>query len=380
MKKTTILLFLCLGLSSIYAQNASSITNLQTPSLNETSGLIFYNNSLITHTDSGGAAELYEINTSTGTITRTVTVNNATNGDWEDIAQDATHIYIGDIGNNSGNRTDLKIYKISKADYNGTDNTAVAEIISFSYANQTNFTESVNNNNWDAEALISFNDKLLIFTKNWANNMTNVYSIPKTSGVHSAVLESTYNTNGLVTGASVSPDGNVIFLTGYSNSAAPFMFTLHNIPNSSYDVFSGTVSPKITNIVPLGNQIEAIALYEVTPTQYKLYLSNEKYLTYIGPIPFTFPAKLWNITINSSTLEISNHPSNLTLTLFPNPVENVLKLSKKVDEIIIYDTSGRIIYKQYSVDELTLKSLKTGIYTVQIKLDDSSISRKIIKK
>jgi hypothetical protein len=135
----------------------------------------FCNNNIITHNDSGGQANLYEINASTGAL-RTVAITNATNVDWE-YAQDASYIYIGDIGNNFGNRTDLKIYKISK-DYDD-DDTAAAEIISYSYTNQLDFTPKLNNTNWDAEGLISYGDKLLIFSKNWADNKVDVYSIQK---------------------------------------------------------------------------------------------------------------------------------------------------------------------------------------------------------
>jgi hypothetical protein len=57
----------------------------------------------------------------------------------------------------------LKIYKISKEDYDDADDTAAAEIIS--YINQLDFTPKLNNTNWDAEGLISYGDKLLIFSK-----------------------------------------------------------------------------------------------------------------------------------------------------------------------------------------------------------------------
>src|SRR5690606_14700262 len=109
MKQIAPLLLLWFGILSASAQIAKDVSALETPALDETSGLLFYNNTFITHTDSGGKAELYEVNPTTGAITRTVEITNATNGDWEDIAQDSTHIYIGDIGNNSGDRTDLKI-------------------------------------------------------------------------------------------------------------------------------------------------------------------------------------------------------------------------------------------------------------------------------
>lgn len=381
MKNIFSIVILLLGVHNMESQTGTSITNLQTPNLDETSGLLFYNNKLLTFNDSGGQAALYEINSSNGTISRTVTISNATNVDWEDIAQDASYIYIGDIGNNNGNRTDLKIYKISKSDFDDTDNIATAEIISYSYANQTSFTSLPNNNNWDSEGLISYGDKLLIFTKNWANNMVNVYSVPKISGSYSAPLESTYNTNGLITGAEISPAEDVIYLTGYSSSQAPFMYTIHNIPNSSLDIFSGIVSPKITNIVPLGNQVEAVSLFEITPTKHRLYISNEKYTFSSGPISFTFPAKLWLIEINAATLSNSSFlESGKTIQLYPNPFEGKLKINKIVDEIEVFDISGRKIIKRENVDELELEQLKSGHYIACIKIDAIWYFKNIVKQ
>ena len=103
--------FFCISLQA-QIENITEKYNLPN-SISETSGLLFYNGKLITHNDSGDAANLYELDTIRGNITRTITISNATNSDWEDITQDDTHIYIGDFGNNSnGNRQDLKIYKI----------------------------------------------------------------------------------------------------------------------------------------------------------------------------------------------------------------------------------------------------------------------------
>ena len=63
MKYVLTLLFLFFGLLTIKSQTATAITNLQSPDLDENSGLIFYNNNIITFNDSGGEANLYEINT-----------------------------------------------------------------------------------------------------------------------------------------------------------------------------------------------------------------------------------------------------------------------------------------------------------------------------
>ena len=382
MKYVLTLIFLFFGLLTIKSQTATEITNLQTPDLDENSGLIFYNNNIITFNDSGGEANLYEINANTGNITRTVTITNATNVDWEDITQDASYIYIGDIGNNNGNRTDLKIYKIAKNDYNGSDDIAVAEIISYSYADQLDFTSNPNNTNWDAEGLISYSDQLLIFSKNWVDNRVNVYSIPKTNGTYSALLKSSYNTNGLITSAEISLNENIIYLIGYSSSQAPFMYTIHGIPNNSLDIFSGVISEKISNIVPLGNQVEAIALFEITPNQHRLYISNEKFIFSYEDITIIFPPKLWLIEIDAETvtLDVPDITSDLTLTIFPNPFDKTLKLSERVDEIIIFDLLGRILAKQQYVKKLSLENLNPGHYIAYIKINNSIIIKQLIKK
>lgn len=132
--------------------------------LKETSGLVFYDNRLITHNDSGNLPNLYEIDSISGNITRTVSISNASNVDWEDIAQDEDYLYIADIGNNNGTRTDLKIYRVLKTDYENS-NSVEADIINYSYADQDDFTHNPNNTNWDAESLVVWEDKLYIFKK-----------------------------------------------------------------------------------------------------------------------------------------------------------------------------------------------------------------------
>ena len=71
--------------------------------------------------------------------------------------------------------------------------------------------------------------------------MVNVYSIPKISGSYSAQFVSTYNTNGLITGADISFNEDVIYLTGYSSSQAPlcilYTIFLHQIWIFSLEMF-----------------------------------------------------------------------------------------------------------------------------------------------
>ena len=87
------------------------------------------------------------------------------NIDWEDLSKDYNHLYIGDFGNNLGNRVDLNIIKINITDFISSNNFEI-ENISFSYSDQTNFNNSIYNHNYDAEAIIATEYHLYIFTKN----------------------------------------------------------------------------------------------------------------------------------------------------------------------------------------------------------------------
>lgn len=181
MKKFTSLFLILLCSFSLQAQIENITEKYNLPdAVSETSGLLFFNGKLITHNDSGDAANLYELDTITGNVARTINITNATNVDWEDITQDNTYIYIGDFGNNSnGNRQDLKIYRVLKSDY--LNNTSItSETITFSYEDQTDFTSQPNNTNFDAEAISIYKNQLVIFTKNWKDNTVNAYTIPKT--------------------------------------------------------------------------------------------------------------------------------------------------------------------------------------------------------
>ena len=210
--KTLLLPALILLPFSGFCQQVDLVTTLS-DSLIETSGLILLDDRLITHNDSGGESALYEIDTTSGNISRKVIIDNATNVDWKDLCYDNTHIYIADFGNNSGSRTNLRVYRVNISDYLSTPNDTIsADTIFFNYADQVDFTPTSLMTNYDAEGLISWNDSLYIFTKNWGNQWTNVYALPKTPGNYSLLRKGSINVEGFVTAASFNADSNSIIL------------------------------------------------------------------------------------------------------------------------------------------------------------------------
>jgi hypothetical protein len=80
----------------------------------ETSGLILWNGYLWTHNDNTDN-NIYCLDIANGSLIKSYHLETVKNNDWEEISQDENYIYIGDFGNNRGDRQDLKIVRIEKS-------------------------------------------------------------------------------------------------------------------------------------------------------------------------------------------------------------------------------------------------------------------------
>lgn len=188
--------------------------------IKETSGLLFFNGQLWTLNDSGNQPEIYQIDSTNGSVLRTVAISNSVNTDWESMAQDDSNVYIGDFGNNAGNRTNLRIVKITKNEIlNPENDTVKATYIYFVYPDQTHFPIAFNNNNFDCEAFIFHDDSLHLFSKDWLDQQTRHYVIPAEPGRYKARLIETFQADGLITDASINEKGTIVLL-GYKNTVA----------------------------------------------------------------------------------------------------------------------------------------------------------------
>lgn len=252
----------------------------------ETSGLVFYNEKLWTHNDSGGEAILYGIDTSTHEIVSRVVVSNAINVDWEEITTDKEYLYIGDFGNNRGNRKDLAIYRIGldQLAVSG-DHTVVAEKIDFYYPEQNNF-KAGNNHNFDCEAFVAFDNKLYLFTKNRIDQHTQLYSLPSTPGNHAARLIETFNSIGLVTGAALNTERMELVLIGYVQKVwTPFLWILFDFEE---DDFFGGNKRRIDFVNLTTTQTEGICLFD----SMNYFISAESSPTFSARV-FRFNAAPW---------------------------------------------------------------------------------------
>ncbi len=202
--------------------------------INETSGIIYFDEAIWTFNDSGGKPEIYRIDEKSGKVSRTVVISSAKNNDWEDITMDDEYIYIGEFGNNWGNRKALVIYKISQKDITSGKAEVVAELIHISYADQVSFEKMNRNHNFDCESVISFGDSLILFSKNWEDNNTRMYKLPKEPGSYSLSPLDSFNAGGLITGADYNKETQDLVLIGYKDKV-PFIYLLAGFNGINFD-------------------------------------------------------------------------------------------------------------------------------------------------
>lgn len=224
--------------------------------LQENSGMTEYSDLLWNINDGGNEAAIFGFSTKDTVVHRKVILRETVNTDWEDITQDKDHLYVGDFGNNLGDRRDLRIYILNKEDLSGaSDSISVSGIIRFSYEDQTDFTPAANfSTPWDCEAFIVLDDSVMLFTKDWQANQTSVYTFPAKDGIYSAKFRKRYDLAGLVTSAAYSKTKKELILLGYQNFT-PFMTV---VPDFGIDNLSFADSRRISFVDLAGYQTEGI--------------------------------------------------------------------------------------------------------------------------
>ena len=332
----------------------------------ETSGLIFLNGKIITHNDSDGGNFLFELDSLSGEITRTVTVENASNTDWEDISIDDEYIYIGDIGNNNGNRTDLGVYRISISDFSSSENVS-AEQITFQYADQIDFSSAPEETAFDAEAMTVIGDSIFVFTKNWIDETTVIYGFPKAIGDYDVMPIATIDSQGLITGATYNSSADVIILTGYSTLLSPFIVAISDFTNED---FSNALITKTTLPSPFGygSQVEGITWIEDN----RYFISREKFQTTIAGVPLIIESAMFVMNYNQPVPSLVKEVLT-SIRVFPNPAIDTLnveineELSSRHFVILASDgrevTRGKVTGRNLSIP---ISELTKGIYFLKL--------------
>ena len=262
--------------ASFWCSAQLSINTIKLSSeVEETSGLEYIGDNLLTINDSGDKARVY-VFTPKGHLIKNIRFYDLKNKDWEDIAADKEHYYIADIGNNFATRENLKIYILSK-------DLIPQGTIKIKYEAQKTFSKE-SRNEYDAEALTVVGDDLVLFSKNRKTLKSQIYFFPKTEGSYSLTPTAVIDTKALVTAADYSSEEDLMVLTGYDFKGIQYFFTLKNfkkngIENIYLKRYSIPVKPAQIEGVKIINQNEFWITSESesdgNPSLFKLNLELE---------------------------------------------------------------------------------------------------------
>ncbi len=228
----------------------------------ESSALALHNGIIYTHNDSGGEAEIYSFNADQPEKISTHKIDGTKNIDWEDICIGNNTLYIGEFGNNNGNRKDLCVYPVDIRETQWK----TLEPIYFRYSDQKDFDEQKLQHNFDCEAMCFVAGNLWLFTKNWEDGKSRVYTLPAKSGkyVPEPILE--LDIDGLITGADYQ-DGTLA-LIGYKDWES-FVWIFEGIEKAEdLKIEKGT---RIDLNCMAGSQTEGIAFKD----KQSLFISTE---------------------------------------------------------------------------------------------------------
>ncbi|MEM1214637.1 MAG: T9SS type A sorting domain-containing protein [Bacteroidota bacterium] len=342
-----VVIFLLCGPSynnSLLAQVYQLDTITELPeTVRETSGLLFRNGVLITHNDSGGEPVLYALDTLTGDVTREVRITNASNVDWEDLAADANYLYIGDFGNNVGNRTDLRIYRVPWSLYE-TQDTVLADTIAFAYAEQTDFSDQYLQHRFDAEALIVVNDSLHLHTKNWIADTSYRYQLPITPGSYTVTADLSWQVPGLITASSWSANEAALLQTGYNILGQAFVLDeVDGVRNVWLPPLQGS------------QKVEAIAWSSPSSA----FLTTEA--------TGTLPARLYRLTIDRTVGTVEGL-TELSWRVYPQPASTWLRVeaTEPMVDYTLYDATGRQVLRTRT-NPVDISVLSSGHYVLLVR-------------
>jgi hypothetical protein len=189
-----------------------------------------------TLSDSGNKPEIIPLH-SDGSLawgTKGIVIKGAKNNDWEALTGDAEgNMVVADVGNNISNRRQLNLYLFKEPSAQNPEVTDV-KTVSFSWPDQKEFPDSELKH--DCESVFKIKGNIYFLTKHRRDTFTELWriDIPKSNEPPQLTKIAQFDAKGMVTDASVSPDGKSLAILTYR---AIWVITL---PPAGENILDGT--------------------------------------------------------------------------------------------------------------------------------------------
>lgn len=112
-------------------------------------------------------------------------------------------------------------------------------------------------------------------------------------------------------------------------------------------------------------------------------IGNEAYIYFDYNLPII--TNTTSTEVVEETSGVSVHSLNDLISVYPNPTNGILNISSKgniiIEEVKIYNLQGRELFGSVQhLETISIENLSAGIYLMNIKTNQGSISKRVIKK
>ena len=208
-----------------------------------------------TLSDSGNKPEIVPIH-SDGTLAwgaKSIVLKGVKNYDWEAMTGDAEgNLIVADVGNNISNRRQLNLYLFKEPTPQNPEVTDI-KTISFIWPDQKEFPDP--DLKHDCESIFKIKSNIYFLTKHRRDTLTELWrmDLPQSNELPKLSKVAQFDAKGMVTDASVSPDGKRLAILTYR---AVWVITL---PDVGENIFNGSMSYAPLSPPVLSWQIEGCA-------------------------------------------------------------------------------------------------------------------------
>jgi hypothetical protein len=197
---------------------------------------------------------------------------------------------------------------------------------------------------------------LVIFIKDWVEENTKAYAVPKTPGSYQLnPMPTSLPEAGLITGASYQAENQLLLLTGYLHSLFPFIWICK--PDATEDLFAGTQERIFITEFSI-EQVEAIT----SVSENRFFISSESFS--IAGVSDDGKVISFSLADTSVSQQLQAVPP---IRLYPNPVNDMFYIrGVSVKSIEVYDYQFKQVFQSGPQAEYATDHLSPGIYIVKI--------------
>ena len=124
--------------------------------------------------------------------------------------------------------------------------------------------------------------------------------------------------------------------------------------------------------------------YSFTPISLNFTASTDIVVIYMRSLLATSTTETFydNLSLVEATTASTENLSSISINLYPNPTKDIVHVGgvDTVDTIRLYSINGRLVKQLNNTNSINLSNHKSGVYLVEVIVDDKTLVNKLIKR